>query len=53
MKKLLFIAVLFAVACNELPKEKELELKASSFKAPIVDTIAVQVDTNAYILNDK
>lgn len=43
------------ISCNELPnkEDKVIELKASSFKAPIVDTIAVVPDSNAYILNNK
>lgn len=53
MKNILIIAIFAFAACNELPKEKEVELKASSFAAPIVDTIAVVPDTNAYIINTK
>lgn len=51
----LFFVVLFGlVSCNELPNEqKEIELKPSNFMAPIVDTIAVKPDSNAYIINSN
>ena len=48
------VLLLVIVGCNELPnKQKQPELKPSNFKAPIVDTIAVAVDSNAYIINTK
>jgi len=48
------VLLLVIVGCNELPNEqKQPELKPSNFKAPIVDTIAVAVDSNAYIINSK
>lgn len=48
------VLLLVIVGCNELPNEqKQSELKPSNFKAPIVDTIAVAVDSNAYIINTK
>lgn len=55
--QLLVICIGFALAvvgCNNLPTEqKQPELKPSNFAAPIVDTIAVVPDSNAYIINSK
>ena len=48
------VLLLVIVRCNELPNEhKDPELKPSNFKAPIVDTIAIAVDSNAYIINNN
>lgn len=48
------VLLLVIVGCNNLPNEqKQPELNPSNFKAPIVDTIAVAVDSNAYIINSK
>lgn len=51
----LLIVVLFSLAsCNVKPDEnKEIELKPSNFAAPIVDTIALKPDSNAYIINNN
>ena len=48
------VLLLVIVGCNNLPNEqKQPELKPSNFKAQIVDTIAIAVDSNAYIINSK